>query len=118
MLLGLLHAATKALNNRIVNNLLITFYTLRAAEFKENLYFLIGGMGCTEPTVSEITAVYPNSSSTSTSCKIWFWQLDSTTSQRGLIFICWPIPPPVVGQPIVIYGVAKTIPSYFHEVVE
>ncbi|WP_218244588.1 hypothetical protein, partial [Acinetobacter baumannii] len=55
--------------NRIVNNLFITFYTLRAAEFKENLYFLIGGMGCTEPTVSEITAVYPNSSSTSTSCK-------------------------------------------------
>ncbi|KCX83208.1 hypothetical protein J532_2713, partial [Acinetobacter baumannii 940793] len=30
---------------------------MRAAEFKENLYFLIGGMGCTEPTVSEITAV-------------------------------------------------------------
>ncbi|EXF17291.1 hypothetical protein J601_3248 [Acinetobacter baumannii 831240] len=30
--------------------------------------------------------------------------------------ITWP--PPEVGQPIVIYGVAKSIPSYFSEVTE
>ncbi|EKP44344.1 hypothetical protein J463_0281 [Acinetobacter baumannii 1043794] len=37
---------------------------------------------------------------------------------RNILFpeITWP--PPEVGQPIVIYGVAKSIPSYFHEVVE
>lgn len=39
-------------------------------------------------------------------------------SIRNILFpeITWP--PPVVGQPIVIYGVAKSIPSYFHEAEE
>ncbi|AGQ05631.1 hypothetical protein ACOUMD_03225 [Acinetobacter baumannii] len=39
-------------------------------------------------------------------------------SIRNKLFpeITWP--PPVVGQPIVIYGVAKSIPSYFIEVEE
>jgi len=39
-------------------------------------------------------------------------------SIRNILFpeITWP--PPVVGQPIVIYGVAKTFPSDFGEVAE
>ncbi|MDW7640703.1 hypothetical protein RZN38_31035, partial [Klebsiella pneumoniae] len=45
-------------------------------------------------------------------------QATAMPSIRNKLFpeITWP--PPVVGQPIVIYGVAKSIPSYFIEVEE
>jgi len=45
-------------------------------------------------------------------------QATAIPSIRNNEFPLITLPPPVVGQPIVIYCVAKFIPSYFHEVVE